>query len=205
MLIHLSQGGRIDVEEPPKTTKVKGSLLRLGFDDVALLLKEFGTERKAAGGCSHRGTATGHARARARDRGVPGAAVDVGGRPPGAHHPPGPAHGVRHGPGLHRRRPPPRQGVALRQPAVAGAGGAGPAARLDRRGAGRRAGRGAPAHGRAADEGGRPLGGAQGPARPVPPAATPSSGSPTRATRSPTAPPARRAARCSPTAALRGC
>src|SRR5215218_11007881 len=47
MLIHLSQGGRIDVEEPPKTTKVKGSLLRLGFDDVALLLKEFGTERKA--------------------------------------------------------------------------------------------------------------------------------------------------------------
>ena len=47
MLIHLSQGGRIDVEEPPKTTKVKGSLLRLGFDDVAVLLKEFGTERKA--------------------------------------------------------------------------------------------------------------------------------------------------------------
>jgi formamidopyrimidine-DNA glycosylase len=47
MLIHLSQGGRIDVEEPPKTTKAKGSLLRLGFDDVALLLKEFGTERKA--------------------------------------------------------------------------------------------------------------------------------------------------------------
>jgi formamidopyrimidine-DNA glycosylase len=47
LLIHLSQGGRIDVEEPPKTTKVKGSLLRLGFDDVALLLKEFGTERKA--------------------------------------------------------------------------------------------------------------------------------------------------------------
>ncbi len=47
MLIHLSQGGRIDVEEPPKATKVKGSLLRLGFDDVALLLKEFGTERKA--------------------------------------------------------------------------------------------------------------------------------------------------------------
>ena len=47
VLIHLSQGGRIDVEEPPKTTRPKGALLRLGFDDVALLLKEFGTERKA--------------------------------------------------------------------------------------------------------------------------------------------------------------
>jgi formamidopyrimidine-DNA glycosylase len=47
MLIHLSQGGRIDVEEPPKTTRPKGALLRLGFDDVGLLLKEFGTERKA--------------------------------------------------------------------------------------------------------------------------------------------------------------
>ena len=47
MLVHLSQGGRIDVEEPPKTTKAKGALLRLGFGDVALLLKEFGTERKA--------------------------------------------------------------------------------------------------------------------------------------------------------------
>jgi len=48
ILVHLSQGGRIDVESPPKSTKQKGSLLRIGFDDdVAILLKEFGTERKA--------------------------------------------------------------------------------------------------------------------------------------------------------------
>ncbi len=50
MLIHLSQGGRIDVESPPKATKPKGALLRLTFsNDTATLLKEFGTERKA--GC----------------------------------------------------------------------------------------------------------------------------------------------------------
>ncbi len=48
LLIHLSQGGRIDVETPPKATKPKGALLRLTFaNDTAVLLKEFGTERKA--------------------------------------------------------------------------------------------------------------------------------------------------------------
>jgi len=45
---HLSQGGRVDVEEPPKTTRPKGAVVRFGFDNGrALLLKEFGTERKA--------------------------------------------------------------------------------------------------------------------------------------------------------------
>ena len=51
LLIHLSQGGRIDVEAPAKSTKPKGAVVRLTFgeppDDVAILLKEFGTERKA--------------------------------------------------------------------------------------------------------------------------------------------------------------
>jgi len=56
MLIHLSQGGRIDVESPPKQTKPKGSVLRLlfrvaggggGGSSVSVLIKEFGTERKA--------------------------------------------------------------------------------------------------------------------------------------------------------------
>jgi len=48
LLFHLSQGGRLDVESPPKTTKPKGSVARLQFDNgVALLIKEFGTERKA--------------------------------------------------------------------------------------------------------------------------------------------------------------
>jgi formamidopyrimidine-DNA glycosylase len=51
LLIHLSQGGRIDVETPSKTTKPKGAVVRLVFgeapDDVGILLKEYGTERKA--------------------------------------------------------------------------------------------------------------------------------------------------------------
>ena len=49
LLIHLSQGGRVDVEDPPKATKPKGALVRLRFQArPSLLLKEFGTERKAA-------------------------------------------------------------------------------------------------------------------------------------------------------------
>jgi formamidopyrimidine-DNA glycosylase len=48
MLIHLSQGGRIDLERPPKQTKPKGSVVRLLFGGgTSLLVKEFGTERKA--------------------------------------------------------------------------------------------------------------------------------------------------------------
>lgn len=48
VLVHLSQGGRIDVESPPKATKPRGALLRFTFsNDTATLLKEFGTERKA--------------------------------------------------------------------------------------------------------------------------------------------------------------
>lgn len=49
VLIHLSQGGRIDIEQPPKTTKPRGAVVRLRFEDgPSLLVKEFGTERKAA-------------------------------------------------------------------------------------------------------------------------------------------------------------
>ena len=45
---HLSQGGRVDVEEPPKKTRPKGAVVRFRFDaDKAVLIKEFGTERKA--------------------------------------------------------------------------------------------------------------------------------------------------------------
>jgi formamidopyrimidine-DNA glycosylase len=48
LLLHLSQGGRVDVEDPPKQTKPKGAVVRLRFEDrPAVLLKEFGTERKA--------------------------------------------------------------------------------------------------------------------------------------------------------------
>jgi formamidopyrimidine-DNA glycosylase len=48
VLVHLSQGGRVDVEKEPKTTRAKGSVVRFGFDRAGMLVKEFGTERKAA-------------------------------------------------------------------------------------------------------------------------------------------------------------
>ncbi len=49
MLVHLSQAGRLDIEDPPKTTKGgKGGVARFRFDNgVALLIREHGTERKA--------------------------------------------------------------------------------------------------------------------------------------------------------------
>jgi formamidopyrimidine-DNA glycosylase len=48
LLFHLSQGGRVDIEDPPKQTKPKGAVVRLRFEGrPAVLLKEFGTERKA--------------------------------------------------------------------------------------------------------------------------------------------------------------
>ena len=49
LMLHLSQAGRVIFEEPPKSTKPKGSLLRLRFEDrPSVLVKEFGTERKAS-------------------------------------------------------------------------------------------------------------------------------------------------------------
>ncbi len=49
LLAHLSQGGRVDVEDPPRQTKPKGAVVRLRFEDrPAVLFKEYGTERKAA-------------------------------------------------------------------------------------------------------------------------------------------------------------
>ncbi|MCU1458178.1 MAG: lyase [Actinomycetia bacterium] len=63
MLVHCSQGGRLDLEEPPKKTKPRGSLVRFFFTralaeapdgdsgaggaEISLLLREYGTERKA--------------------------------------------------------------------------------------------------------------------------------------------------------------
>ena len=48
LLVHLSQGGRVDVEDPPKATKPRGSVVRLRFDGrPSVLVKEFGRERKA--------------------------------------------------------------------------------------------------------------------------------------------------------------
>ncbi len=48
MLVHLSQGGRVDVEDPPKSTKPRGAVVRLRFASrPSVLVKEFGRERKA--------------------------------------------------------------------------------------------------------------------------------------------------------------
>jgi formamidopyrimidine-DNA glycosylase len=48
ILVHLSQGGRLDVEAPPKSTKPRGSVARFRFAErPSLLVKEFGKERKA--------------------------------------------------------------------------------------------------------------------------------------------------------------
>jgi formamidopyrimidine-DNA glycosylase len=48
LLVHLSQGGRIDVEEPPKKTRPRGAVVRLAFEErPSILVKEFGRERKA--------------------------------------------------------------------------------------------------------------------------------------------------------------
>src|SRR5262245_17027967 len=48
LLFHLSQGGRVDVESPPKATKPRGAVLRIrAVDRPSVLLKEFGHERKA--------------------------------------------------------------------------------------------------------------------------------------------------------------
>jgi formamidopyrimidine-DNA glycosylase len=52
IVLHLSQAGRVDIEEPPKATKPRGAVARFTFDsgpeERAILIREFGTQRKAA-------------------------------------------------------------------------------------------------------------------------------------------------------------
>jgi formamidopyrimidine-DNA glycosylase len=48
VLVHLSQGGRVDVEAPPKSTKPRGAVLRIrAHGRPCVLVKSFGKERKA--------------------------------------------------------------------------------------------------------------------------------------------------------------
>jgi formamidopyrimidine-DNA glycosylase len=48
LLVHLSQGGRIAFQPAGATSRPRGGVLRLRFDrDPSLLVREFGTERKA--------------------------------------------------------------------------------------------------------------------------------------------------------------
>jgi formamidopyrimidine-DNA glycosylase len=55
MVLHLSQAGRLDIEDPPKKTKPRGSVARFTFttagappSTIAVLVREFGTQRKAS-------------------------------------------------------------------------------------------------------------------------------------------------------------
>lgn len=48
LLVHLSQGGRADLEDPPKTTRPRGAIVRFRFENrPSVLVKQFGRERKA--------------------------------------------------------------------------------------------------------------------------------------------------------------
>lgn len=48
VLIHLSQAGRLDIETTAKSTRPKGSVVRIRFDNgSAILVREFGSQRKA--------------------------------------------------------------------------------------------------------------------------------------------------------------
>jgi formamidopyrimidine-DNA glycosylase len=48
IVVHTSQGGRVDVEAPPKSTKPRGSVVRLRFAErPSILVKEFGKQRKS--------------------------------------------------------------------------------------------------------------------------------------------------------------
>ena len=56
IVLHLSQAGRLDIEEPPKKTKPRGAVARFTFTTagatpvrrVAVLVREYGTQRKAS-------------------------------------------------------------------------------------------------------------------------------------------------------------
>lgn len=48
ILLHLSQGGRVRLEDPPKSTRPRNGVVRFSFDrPPSLLVVEYGTERKA--------------------------------------------------------------------------------------------------------------------------------------------------------------
>lgn len=48
LLIHLSQGGRVDIEDPPKATRPRNGVVRIAVvGRPSVLVKEWGTERKA--------------------------------------------------------------------------------------------------------------------------------------------------------------
>ena len=57
IVLHLSQAGRLDIEEPPKKTKPRGAVARFVFghgdagldgEGIGVLVREYGTQRKAS-------------------------------------------------------------------------------------------------------------------------------------------------------------
>ncbi len=57
IVLHLSQAGRLDMEEPPKKTKPRGAVARFVFGSgeagldgagIGILVREYGTQRKAS-------------------------------------------------------------------------------------------------------------------------------------------------------------
>ena len=216
MVLHLSQAGRLDIEEPPKKTKPRGAVARFTFttaasaSTVGVLVREYGTQRKASWWVlapGRRGTA-GRPGARAGQRRVRRLHPHQRLAAPPHHRPARPARGVGHRPRLGRRHPAPGQAVALRLAALAEPGPArGPAHRRHRRpGRGARARarpRGRPVRGQA----GRPLQGARPRRRALPDAVRRHAAPGVRSspTRWRTARRARRAARCWPTAASPAC
>jgi formamidopyrimidine-DNA glycosylase len=57
IVVHLSQAGRLDIEQPPKSTKPRGSAVRFVFGrgkegldgaGIGVLIREYGTQRKAS-------------------------------------------------------------------------------------------------------------------------------------------------------------
>jgi formamidopyrimidine-DNA glycosylase len=49
LLVHLSQGGRVELEDPPKRTRPRGAVVRLAFEGTcSVLVREYGTQRKAS-------------------------------------------------------------------------------------------------------------------------------------------------------------
>ena len=142
IVFHLSQAGRLDFEQPPKKTQPKGSVVRWRFsDDRAVLLREFGTERKAGwwvlapddvGPFEKLGPEATSDEFAAWFR-------DGRRRSSHPHDPARPAHGRRRRARLRRRHPAPGQAVAVRVVEVAEARRARAVARRAAGSAGRRA------------------------------------------------------------------
>ena len=119
LLFHLSQGGRVDVEYPPKSTKPRGCVLRIRADRPAERAPQ-GVRQGAKGRLV--GARPGRRRA-ARRSWAPRCCRDAVRRVgPGdrrraacAHDPARPAHRRRRGPRVQRRHPAPSPAVALRR------------------------------------------------------------------------------------------